>query len=197
MIDIKFNKRMFDAVVTGFKTTTRRPLKADLQFPPHVGRWEPVEGVRLGSGKDSLWGFITPITRDIEMESSFIPRLVHSQRFKATAVPADPTDNRRALLDVTRVVIERLQGITNDDCIREGCRFDGMHYKGSEHPIKGTLKVFPSPRQAFEDLWRSIYDGGDKKYAKWENNPWVWVYDFKVISTVVVSNNKTKENPYV
>lgn len=72
----------------------------------------------------------------------------------------------RIWLEVTGVRVERLQSITVADLAREGIQ----EYidKGVDHD--GT------PRDTFRKLWEST--GGD-----WAANPWVWVIDFKTIST--------------
>jgi hypothetical protein len=72
----------------------------------------------------------------------------------------------RIWLEITGVRVERLQQITDADLEREGIQ----EYidKGDDHD--GT------PRDTFRKLWETT--GGD-----WATNPWVWVIDFKTIST--------------
>ncbi|MFZ7319718.1 hypothetical protein [Comamonas jiangduensis] len=77
-----------------------------------------------------------------------------------------PKGAARIWLEITGVRVERLQSITVADLAREGIQ----EYidKGVDHD--GT------PRDTFRKLWEST--GGD-----WAANPWVWVIDFKTIST--------------
>lgn len=72
----------------------------------------------------------------------------------------------RIWLEITGVRVERLQSISDADLEREGIQ----EYidKGDDHD--GT------PRDTFRKLWEIT--GGD-----WAANPWVWVIDFKTIST--------------
>lgn len=75
-------------------------------------------------------------------------------------------DDARIWLGVTGVRVERLQEITPDDCIAEGA-----------WPIeKRELGLGYAAVLTFQKLWEST--GGD-----WSANPWVWVVNFKVLST--------------
>lgn len=72
----------------------------------------------------------------------------------------------RIWLEVTSVRVERLQEISPDDCIAEGAWPVEQRELGRGHEAVS----------AFRELWEST--GGD-----WAANPWVWVVDFKVLST--------------
>jgi hypothetical protein len=68
----------------------------------------------------------------------------------------------RILLEITNVRVERLQEITREDAIAEGCE---------ERSEDGA---WLGPEVAFCRLWESINGPGS-----WEANPWVWVVEFK------------------
>jgi hypothetical protein len=74
----------------------------------------------------------------------------------------------RIWLEITVVRVERLQQITEADCISEGA--PGGHGSIPGYPYSAT------PLEHFRHIWEST--GGD-----WAANPWVWVIDFKTIST--------------
>lgn len=74
----------------------------------------------------------------------------------------------RIWLEVTGVRVERLQQITEADCIAEGAL-------GGHGAIPG-YQYRSTPMEHFRHIWEST--GGD-----WAANPWVWVIDFKIIST--------------
>lgn len=90
-----------------------------------------------------------------------------------------PKELARIWLEVTGVRVERLQDISNEDAIAEGVNLishgrEGDYYSAfmnKQHPKNWTY-----PDDAFRELWEST--GGD-----WDANPWVWVVDFKVLST--------------
>jgi hypothetical protein len=68
----------------------------------------------------------------------------------------------RINLAVTNIRIERLQDISEEDAIAEGI---------PNRPAE------ESNRDEFADLWDSI--NGKKKGCAWNDNPWVWVVEFK------------------
>ena len=74
----------------------------------------------------------------------------------------------RLTLLVTDVRVERLQDISMEDAIAEGC--SGYVSKDGEDG--------ESPQEQFHDLWNSINTDSGKT---WEDNPWVACYSFDVI----------------
>ncbi|WP_416406559.1 hypothetical protein RCH27_08875 [Paracidovorax citrulli] len=81
----------------------------------------------------------------------------------------------RTILDVTAVRVERLQDISDEDCVAEGCGATkdaiGVHFTT---PPAETI-----PRGMFRDLWESINGPGS-----WDANPWVWAVTFSPASLV-------------
>lgn len=87
---------------------------------------------------------------------------------------------------ITSVRIERLQDISNDDCLREGI------YKQEPRPGVPALYAFEtctdqhgstlakrwyvSPREAFAELIDKVSGNGT-----WDSNPWVFVYKFEKV----------------
>jgi len=69
-------------------------------------------------------------------------------------------------LEVTGVRCERVQEISEEDALAEGCVPD---------PSK-LLPQMPGPRYLFLHLWDSI---NAKRGYSWHDNPYVWVYAFK------------------
>lgn len=85
----------------------------------------------------------------------------------------------RLWLEVTRVRVERLHGITNFDILNEGIVRTGDGFWLA--PLAG-VPDFPWQRAelAFCALWDSI---NAKRGLGWNFNPWVWVVEFKRIPT--------------
>lgn len=72
------------------------------------------------------------------------------------------------IITITKVRVERLHDISNNDAIEEGC--DGERcYAGHGNIIERE------PCEEFQELWQSIY--GEES---WRNNPWVWAFNFTV-----------------
>lgn len=82
----------------------------------------------------------------------------------------------RITLEITGVRVERLQNITDTDCMAEGI------VSGYDWSKLGDNKsrVFLTARLAYQELWNSI---SAIRGFGWEVNPWVWVIEFRVIST--------------
>ena len=93
-----------------------------------------------------------------------------------------PKEAARIFLEVTNVRVERLQDISEDDAIAEGIDKKGdlyFNYFESKLLGKGLPKEYfykEIPKVSFMSLWSKI-NGIDS----WKANPWVWVYEFKVV----------------
>lgn len=79
---------------------------------------------------------------------------------------------------ITRIRVERLQDISEEDCLEEGIwTRTGRWYcydiikRGEEY-----YDPFPDPREAYSVLIDRISGKGT-----WESNPWVFVYDFELV----------------
>ena len=80
---------------------------------------------------------------------------------------------------ITNVRIQRLQDISDEDCLKEGLEWDGVAFQYYVNYKKETAhKTFlgKTPREAFAHLIDKISGKGT-----WESNPYVWVYDFELI----------------
>ena len=80
---------------------------------------------------------------------------------------------------ITNIRIQRLQDISDDDCLKEGIEFDHKaqsFYCGLNNLTKSRQWLGHTPREAYAVLI-------DKTSGKctWENNPYVWVYEFKLV----------------
>ena len=76
---------------------------------------------------------------------------------------------------ITNLRIQRLQGITDEECAKEGIRVDETTSSFWDERLKDT-RFYPSPREAYADLIDSISGRGT-----WESNPCVFVYDFELV----------------
>ena len=86
-------------------------------------------------------------------------------------------------IKITNVRIERLQDISDEDCLREGI----SHYTPADaqntesgfgfQSHKGGIYLFDTVRSAFVTLIDKVSSKGT-----WESNPYVWVYDFELLN---------------
>jgi hypothetical protein len=76
----------------------------------------------------------------------------------------------RIKLEITEVRVQRLQDISEDDAIAEGCVSTAVVNEAGDD-YTGLYA-----HEHFYDLWDSIHGEG-----AWLKNPWVWCINFKVI----------------
>lgn len=77
---------------------------------------------------------------------------------------------------IEKVRVEKLQNISEVDCIREGI-FDLEPYGiRPKYTVNNLGEVFLTEKEAYAALIDRISGNGS-----WERNPWVFVYDFKLI----------------
>jgi len=86
-----------------------------------------------------------------------------------------PKEAARIFLKVTDVRAERLQDITEEQAIKEGCiTFNDKIGNGK---FDDFLEFDLTARDAFAGLWNSTVKDLDR-YG-WNANPWVWVIEFE------------------
>lgn len=75
---------------------------------------------------------------------------------------------------------ERLQDISDEDCMKEGINASNSHEIGYGIPwvyeFAGSKMVYYTPREAFAALINKVSGRGT-----WESNPWVVVYEFELV----------------
>lgn len=218
---IIFNTSDVQAILDGRKTQTRREVKgAGLDWlnsgfePKYVAAVEN-NLCPFGQPGDRLWvreafGYEvrsvggTPHEQLVYRASK--PDAVHCYDCNGMEQPMKwrpsihmPRAESRILLEVTKVRIERLHDISEDDAVKEGVVFTDFgltcFHQGSPRDV-GSCPAPDSHHQkrngwywekadhqdlcyskasyAFQALWNSIYDN-------WGSNPWIWVVEFKVI----------------
>ncbi len=73
---------------------------------------------------------------------------------------------------------ERLQNISDDDCLAEGIFKHYGHYSWACLWVDIGQKYYSTPRYAFQALWDSI---NTKKDTRWADNPDVWCLEFVLV----------------
>lgn len=169
-----FNDRfgLTDAVLEGRKTVTRRIAKEsnDLSIingkPTYLGKqqYQVGEVVAIAQKYKDIIDYSHYSDKEIESISK------SAGWSNKMFVLSYLMPNQIEILDVR---VERLQDITDEDCMKEGIRehpweFDLYWFEG----IKGDYKT---PREAFATLIDKISGKGT-----WESNPYVFRYEFKL-----------------
>ena len=81
---------------------------------------------------------------------------------------------------ITDIKIERLQDISDEDCLKEGiykgqCGSADTHFMDVYY-YKGDIQPYCTPRDAFAELIDKVSGKGT-----WASNPYVFVYEFELI----------------
>jgi hypothetical protein len=209
---IIFSGEMVKAILEGRKTQTRRPLSQQpldvlpANLPncwvalvirdPEIGNKGVMFRSRYGIPGDRLWVKETwaPMCRvadpfcECDEEAAKTNHYIEYRADTGNALPGDwPEESRhdegcpkwksgrfmpraksRITLEVVRVRVERVPEITRADCVAEG--LPPTMRNDSEQDI----------RVRFYELWNSI---NAKRGFGWDVNPWVWVIEFKRVTT--------------
>jgi len=84
----------------------------------------------------------------------------------------------RYFIQMTAICSERLQDISNEDCIKEGI-IEGACSGGTFWGVRLTdgkyISYSDTPREAYATLIDKI-----NGKSTWDSNPFVWVYDYKI-----------------
>ncbi len=185
----EMKKIMFDdrhgltkAVLEGRKTMTRRIVNFDrvhtlipgriakccLMYAPYkVGEVVAVAQSYKNLNED---GFVPPEWLDHTCESS--AGYNNKMFVRADLMP------ERNLIRITNIRVERLQDISDEDCLREGIFWDygDYPYMATKMYKYNEKEEYIHPKAAFAALI-------DKALGKgtWKSNPWVFVYEFSLV----------------
>ena len=114
---------------------------------------------------------------DYELDEEGLPIMpTKSGYFNKMFVRADLMPNH---IRITNVRIERLQDISDEDCLKEGVEtfyYGNCKFPPDGYTFDGGKSHFNSPREAFARLIDKVSGKGT-----WERNPYVYVYDFELV----------------
>ena len=190
MKGIIFSEPMFYATIKGQKTQTRRIMKpqpicdeignptADWDNLLCKPRYQVGETVYLKEPYYAEYGCVC-----YEFALDFVGKrdIVFKNKLFM------PAEYARYFIKITGVKCERLQDISDDDCLKEGIKLHKQPITPHEVygydivPIEENGYVdfigFVAPHQAYAALIDKI-----NRKGTWETNPYVWVYDYKLIT---------------
>ena len=81
-------------------------------------------------------------------------------------------------IEITKIKIERLQDISEEDCLKEGIEYYGLEhedYGDTLYGFEGSV-TYISARDAFSVLIDKVSGQGI-----WKRNPYIFAYEFKLI----------------
>lgn len=227
-IPLLFQTEMVQAVVEDRKSQTRRIKGLDyLNNPRYFKEFDSMDHVVSLDGKERH-GIMLNLKREPDMgvfvkypygkpgdllwvRETFTEWPKGSYQYRASTAFGDelgiwkpsihmPKAAARIWLMVEEITVERLQDISEEDAIAEGCSSYGPfgEFRGSVHPSGGTMRyrAYSKASRAFQCIWESI-----NAPESWKQNPWVWVVKFRTLSKtgrpsddVIVKNWKEVSN---
>ena len=186
---ILFSAPMVRALLDGSKTQTRRVVKPTpewigqsgvLSYRGRVGL--PHALCPYGQPGDRLWVretwarddedgglcYRADIGKVGDADDWERNRLDGVPRFRWRPSMHMPRAASRISLEITEVRVERLQDISEDDALAEGCSSTAIVHEDGEDYTGHYAS------EEYQDLWESINGPGS-----WDTNPWVWAVSFK------------------
>ena len=114
--------------------------------------------------------------KNVQKASEYISWMEHPGFYNKMFVAADMMPHQ---IRITDVRVERLQDISDEDCIKEGVRKvvneNGIYVQ--YYVGKGDNACsFENPREAFAHLINKV-----SRKDVWNENPYVFVYDFELV----------------
>lgn len=200
MKKILFNDDLTEAVLKGWKNQTRRIVKDShlrkiLHIPKYADRnfEELIEGCTCNDA--ALYGveLFAPFAKGEEVAiaqrykdiwgEDYLPAHIENEMLLLIHEGSKGISNKMFVraelmphhIEITGVRIERLQDISEEDCLKEGIRGRISDLSGTCVYSNGNGSTFSSAKLAFASLI-------DKTCGKgtWNKNPFVFVYDFKL-----------------
>ncbi len=196
MKKIMFNDRygLTEAVLEGRKTMTRRIIKAPKTME---GQWVSGFAICKRPGSDEFVE-VMALDADEGMINNILPKykpgelVAVAQAYKDAIHPLDwvntliykdePSWNNKMFvradlmphqIRITNVRVERMQDISDEDCLNEGVFLGQFH----TYSYVGRPRCpFNTPRDAFASLIDKVSGKGT-----WKSNPWVFVYEFVLL----------------
>ena len=179
MKKIMFNDKFLltQAVLNGTKTMTRRIIKKEIP----IGNWQETEKMlryKIGEVVAIAQCYLDIKKPQFDKFGHDVAGNTNKMFVRADLMPH--------YIKITDVRIERLQDITNEDCLKEGimhfipyddeeCIEGGYGYLASD----GGWFMSDTPREAYASLICKICGKGT-----WERNPWVEVYTFTRVDKI-------------
>ena len=191
MFNDKYN--LTKAVLEGRKTQTRRiPKLSDIdeRYLDEAFDWDLRESVIIDRYSKYHIGEVVAIAQNLR-NMKYDPRATPSGNIWGLDHSPAWTNKmyvsaRQCIhhIRITDIRMERLQNISDEDCIKEGisicpeyyeCSCGGYRYDTAIY-MPEVCPCFGTPQDAYAALIDKISGKGT-----WEKNPWVFVYDFTLV----------------
>ena len=188
MQKIMFNDRygLTNAVIEGRKTMTRRLIPDEffgltwdtrgntLVYENEYGDFIDVRHSKYTRYKLGEVVAVSQCYNDVVQEFTdlaFVPGSTNKMFVRADLMPHQ--------IRITGIRCERLQDISDEDCVKEGVRVGSQALEYPYYFIdtkRFLICDYKSPRRAFAALIDKVSGRGT-----WDRNPWVVVYEFELV----------------
>ena len=188
MQKIMFNDRygLTNAVIEGRKTLTRRLIPDEffgltwdtrgntLVYENEYGDFIDVRHSKYTRYKLGEVVAVSQCYNDVVQEFTdlaFVPGSTNKMFVRADLMPHQ--------IRITGIRCERLQDISDEDCVKEGVRVGSQALEYPYYFIdtkQFLICDYKSPRRAFAALIDKVSGRGT-----WDRNPWVVVYEFELV----------------
>lgn len=207
MKKIMFNDKygLTQAVLEGRKTQTRRMLNPTMFFQrlktyegwskDDISAWKRSCKTRLyeaqGAELQQMLDYALSSSRykvgetvaiaqsyaDITLQADWVNCMIRKEEIGWNNKMFVRAEDMPHHIRITKIRIERLQDISDEDCLAEGIwRADNVGLEGSTYWYHGLANSsFRTPQEAYASLIDRISGKGT-----WASNPYVFVYEFKL-----------------
>lgn len=197
MQKIMFNDRfnLTDLVLSGQKTQTRRIIKPQDERLDYLRGWNLDYGfAEFGREGETLLRLCPKYYVGEMVAVAMSYKSVYERVTKTWEYAEEYKNKHKGLagwknkmfikpdlmpytIKITNIRVERLQDISDENCMREGIRDyeDYVFFENFSSRGYNNVCYYRFLRDAFADLINRISGKGT-----WESNPYVWVYDFEL-----------------
>ena len=196
MKKIMFNDRygLTHDVLSGLKTMTRRLVPKGffstehdiednntLVFEDMFGDWHDIRESRFAFKVGEVLAIAQPY-RDIWQHTGYMTEQEAEQSAGYSNKMFVRADLMPHQIRITNVRVEKLQDISDEDCIKEGIRKWTKDYEIFKYDMSEGFEIFKwidkprTPRSAYAALIDKVSGKGT-----WESNPYVFAYEFELI----------------
>ena len=147
-------------------------LKQMLDYALSSSRYKVGETIAIAQSYKDIHSEILREVGDLDLKNEFLQSKGYTNKMFVRA------EKMPHAIRITNVRVERLQDISDEDCMKEGIWCDdNVGLEGTTYWYHGLANSsFRTPQEAYASLIDNISGKGT-----WASNPYVFVYDFELI----------------
>lgn len=174
-----FNAQEVQAIIAGNKTMFREVIKPkpDSDINPvyikecDAWQWWSKENRRKPRYQVGQKIFVKESFNIFAGQVAYKQSLANAERYIWKPASQMKQEHSRLTLLIKEIRVERLQDISEEDCINEGFDYDWLGGKGN-------ILIAGSITNNFAKNWNATHKKPEEKFGA---NPWVWSIQFEVV----------------